>query len=82
MSTLLTPRPYSVSEITPQKIRGVAVGAYQFSITLGLLLAACVNFATQNIHDSGAYRIPIALQFAWALMLGIGLLFMPRSPRW
>ena len=82
MGILLTPRPYSVSEITPSKIRGAAVGAYQFSITLGLLLAACVNLATQKMNDSGAYRIPIALQLVWASILGIGLMFMPRSPRW
>jgi sugar porter (SP) family MFS transporter len=71
-----------VSEITPQKIRGRVVGAYQFAITLGLLLSACVAYGTKSRSDSGAYRIPIALQFAWALILAIGLLCMPESPRW
>jgi MFS transporter, SP family, sugar:H+ symporter len=71
-----------VSEITPQKIRGRVVGAYQFAITLGLLLSACVAYGTKSRHDSGAYRIPIVLQFAWALILAIGLLCLPESPRW
>ena len=79
---LLTLLFHSVSEIAPQKIRGRLVGAYQLSITLGLLLSACVNFGTKDYHNSGAYRIPIALQFLWALFLGCGLAFMPESPRW
>lgn len=82
MGLLLTLCPYSVSEIAPPKIRGAVVGTYQFSITFGLLLAACVDFATQNMHDSGACRNLIALQVIWTLIFGIGLLFMPRSPRW
>lgn len=38
-------------------------------------------YATENRRDSGSYRIPIAIQFLWALILGIGLLFLPESPR-
>jgi len=52
------------------------------AITLGLLLSACVNFGTKNYQNTGAYRIPIALQLLWALILSIGLLLMPESPRW
>ncbi|RSH85397.1 hypothetical protein EHS25_004793 [Saitozyma podzolica] len=32
--------------------------------------------------DSGSYRIPIAIQFLWALILGTGLTFLPETPRW
>ncbi|KAE9381522.1 high affinity monosaccharide transporter [Stipitochalara longipes BDJ] len=71
-----------VSEISPQKIRGRLVGAYQMAITLGFLLSACVNYGTKDYQNTGAYRIPIALQFLWALILGCGLLLMPESPRW
>lgn len=45
-------------------------------------LASCVNYATQNRNDTGSYRIPIAIQFAWGLILGGGLLFLPESPRY
>lgn len=39
-------------------------------------------YATQNRLDTGSYRIPIAIQFLWALILGIGLFFLPESPRY
>ena len=59
-----------MSEVAPRKVRGAIVSGYQFCITLGLLLAACVVYGTQNRRDSGSYRIPIAIQLAWALVLG------------
>ncbi|WWD01272.1 hypothetical protein V866_008215 [Kwoniella sp. B9012] len=71
-----------MSEIAPRKVRGAIVSGYQFCITIGLLLASCVCYATQNRTDTGSYRIPIAIQFAWALILGGGLLLLPESPRW
>jgi SP family sugar:H+ symporter-like MFS transporter len=51
------------------------------AITIGLLLAAIVDNATKDRNDSGSYRIPIAVQFAWAIILVTGLLFLPESPR-
>jgi SP family sugar:H+ symporter-like MFS transporter len=60
------------SETAPKWIRGTIVGAYQLAITIGLLLAAVVNNATKDRTDSGSYRIPIAVQFAWSLILIVG----------
>jgi hypothetical protein len=57
------------SETAPKWIRGTIVGAYQLAITIGLFLAAIVNNATKDRYDSGSYRIPIAIQFAWSLIL-------------
>ncbi|KAF5489628.1 Major facilitator-type transporter ecdD [Colletotrichum siamense] len=71
-----------MSEICPKKVRGALVAGYQFCITIGLLLAACVVYATKDRQDTGAYRIPIAIQFPWALILGGGLLLLPDSPRY
>ncbi|KAI4219464.1 MAG: hypothetical protein L6R36_008306 [Xanthoria steineri] len=71
-----------MSECSPKKIRGAVVSGYQFAITIGLLLAACVDYATQNRMDTGSYRIPIALQMLWALFLGLGIAFLPDSPRY
>jgi len=70
-----------MSEIAPKKVRGALVSGYQFCITLGILLANCVVFATQDRLDTGSYRIPIGVQFLWALILGTGLIFLPESPR-
>lgn len=71
-----------VSEIAPRKVRGAIVSCYQFAITIGIMLASCVGFATKHRTDTGAFRIPIAIQFLWALILGGGLCFLPESPRY
>ncbi|KAK4205425.1 hypothetical protein QBC40DRAFT_162489 [Triangularia verruculosa] len=74
--------PLYQSETAPKWIRGAIVGAYQFAITIGLLLAAVLDNATHERKDSGSYRIPIALQFAWSLILIIGVLILPETPRY
>ncbi|KAH8760716.1 general substrate transporter [Hyaloscypha sp. PMI_1271] len=71
-----------MSEIAPKGVRGAIVSGYQFAITIGLLLASCVDYATENRTDSGSYRIPMALQLLWALILAGGLLWLPESPRY
>ncbi|PQE11145.1 high affinity glucose transporter RGT2 protein [Rutstroemia sp. NJR-2017a BVV2] len=71
-----------MSEIAPKKVRGALVSGYQFCITLGILLANCVVYATQHRTDSGSYRIPIAVQFLWAIILAAGLFILPESPRY
>ncbi|KAL6871766.1 general substrate transporter [Trichoderma longibrachiatum] len=73
--------PLYQSETAPKWIRGAIVGAYQLAITIGLLLAAVVNNATAKRPDSGSYRIPIAVQFAWSLVLFAGMIFLPETPR-
>ncbi|CAK1365853.1 unnamed protein product [Cercospora beticola] len=71
-----------MSEICPKKVRGALVAGYQFCITIGLLLASCVNYAVRSRTDQSEYRIPIGIQFAWGVILGGGLLFLPDSPRY
>lgn len=70
-----------MSEIAPKAVRGSVVAGYALSVTVGLLLASCVDYSTQDRWDTGSYRIPIAIQFLWGLILGGGLLFLPESPR-
>jgi len=71
-----------MSEIAPRKIRGALVAGYQFAITIGLLLASCVGEATKDRTDSGSYRIPMSIQFLWAIILAVGLFVLPESPRY
>lgn len=71
-----------MSEVAPKKVRGAIVAGYQFCITIGILLASCVDYATQNRDDTGSYRIPISIQILWALILATGLFFLPESPRY
>ncbi|GAB7354169.1 hypothetical protein MBLNU459_g4723t1 [Dothideomycetes sp. NU459] len=70
-----------MSEIAPRKVRGAIVSCYQFAVTIGLLLASAVTYACEHRTNSAAYRIPIAIQFLWALILATGLFLLPESPR-
>ncbi len=58
------------------------IAGNNFCITLGILIANVVCYSTKNRNDSGSYRIPIAVQFLWAIILGTGLFFLPESPRY
>ncbi|TFY82836.1 hypothetical protein EWM64_g1179 [Hericium alpestre] len=79
VSTLI---PMYQSECSPRWIRGAVVSAYQWAITIGLLLASVIANATQNRPDHSSYRILIAVQFIWAAVLSSGMVFLPESPRW
>jgi sugar porter (SP) family MFS transporter len=70
-----------MSEVAPKAVRGAIVSGYQFFITIGLLLAAVVNQCTQGRMNASSYRIPMAIQFVWAFILGVGLFCLPESPR-
>ncbi|KAH7134292.1 general substrate transporter [Dactylonectria macrodidyma] len=74
--------PLYQSETAPKRLRGTIVGTYQLSITIGLLLAAIVNNATKGRNDSGSYRIPVAIQFLWSIILFTGTIFLPETPRY
>jgi sugar porter (SP) family MFS transporter len=74
--------PLYQSESAPKWIRGTIVGCYQLAITIGLFLAAIVNNGTGGRQDTGCYRIPVALQFLWALILVGGMLCLPETPRY
>ncbi|MCJ1255430.1 High-affinity glucose transporter rgt2 [Lignoscripta atroalba] len=74
--------PLYQSETSPKWIRGTIVGCYQLAITIGLLLAAVVNNSTKDRQDTGSYRIPIAVQFAWAIVMITGMLILPETPRY
>lgn len=74
--------PLYQSETAPKWIRGAIVGCYQLAITIGLLVAAIVDNGTKDRNDTGSYRIPIAVQFAWGIILIIGMLILPETPRY
>ncbi|GFF92665.1 probable glucose transporter rco-3, partial [Aspergillus udagawae] len=74
--------PLYQSETAPKWIRGFIVGSYQFAITVGLLLASLINNSTHHRNDTGSYRIPIAVQFAWSIILVVGMLILPETPRY
>lgn len=74
--------PIYQAECSPKAIRGFVVAAYQFFVTVGLLVAACVVYATKGRPDNSAYEIPIAIQFVWGALIIGGMCILPESPRW
>lgn len=68
-------------ESSPSHIRGAIVCCYQLFITIGILLANLFNFATHNIDNTGSWRIVLGIGFLWAIILALGILCFPESPR-
>jgi sugar porter (SP) family MFS transporter len=71
--------PLYISETAPPQIRGSVVSFNQLAITSGILIAYLVGFA---LSFSGGWRLMVGLGAVPALVLGLGMLFMPESPRW
>lgn len=46
------------------------------------MLASCIVYGTKSYPDTRAYRIPIGIQFIWGTILGVGIAFLPDSPRY
>lgn len=71
------------SKCCPRETRGSVVASYQLLITFGILVSNLINYGVRNIEGSSAsWRIVIRLGIAFSLPLGIGVLFLPESPRW
>jgi len=73
--------PMYQSESSPAIIRGVLVSLYQLFITFGIWTSYMIEFGTSEIDNSASWRIPNGIGFAWSLILGVGILFLPESPR-
>lgn len=73
--------PLYQAEASPKFIRGAIISTYQWAITWGLLVSSAVSQGTHSIDTSASYRVPIGLQFLWSIILGIGMLCLPESPR-
>lgn len=70
------------SECAPKWIRGAVVSCWQWTITIGLFIAAIVNNAFKHKMNAECYQWPIALQFILAAILAGGMFALPESPRW
>ncbi|PKY01318.1 general substrate transporter [Aspergillus campestris IBT 28561] len=74
--------PMYQGESAPRQVRGAMVCSYQLFVTLGIFVAYCINFGTESIENSASWRIPLGITFLWGLVLGIGIIFLPESPRY
>ncbi|KAI1343655.1 general substrate transporter [Xylariaceae sp. FL0016] len=74
--------PMYQSESSPARIRGILVSTYQLFITLGIWTSYMIEWSTKKTYtNSASWRIPNALGFLWSIILGVGILFLPESPR-
>lgn len=76
--------PMYQSESCPAWIRGALVCTYQLFITLGIFLAACFNYGTytHQRNNSGSWRIVLGVGWSFLIILGVGILFFPETPRY
>lgn len=80
--------PLYLGELSPSNLRGSLISLQQASITLGIMIAFWLDYGTTNIGGTGdgqnpiAWRLPLSLQCVPSLILAIGTLFLPYSPRW
>lgn len=71
--------PVYLSEIAPERIRGTLISFYQLMIMGGILLAYLINV---SFSYSGGWRWMLGVIAIPALIMVIGMLILPRSPRW
>ncbi|KAH7109652.1 high affinity glucose transporter [Dendryphion nanum] len=74
--------PVYVTELAPPSKRGRVVGAQQWAITWGILIMFYISYGCSYIDGLAAFRVPWGLQMVPAILLFIGLLLLPESPRW
>src|SRR5215216_1966492 len=71
--------PLYLSEIAPTEVRGAISSLNQLMITVGILAAYIVNAI---LASGGAWRWMLGLAVVPAVILLIGMYFMPETPRW
>ncbi|MFZ3200163.1 MAG: sugar porter family MFS transporter [Candidatus Acidiferrales bacterium] len=71
--------PLYISEISPANVRGTLVSLNQLMITIGIV---CSYLADYALADARAWRWMFGVAAIPALIMLIGLLFVPESPRW
>jgi len=80
--------PMYNAEVAPPEVRGSLVALQQLAICFGIMVSFWIDYGTNYIGGTGAtqseaaWLIPICLQLAPALVLLVGMVFMPFSPRW
>ncbi|KAJ5760299.1 hypothetical protein N7520_007455 [Penicillium odoratum] len=81
--------PVYISELAPPSKRGRLVGSQQWAITWGILIMYYISFGcsyiggnTATTYSTAVFRIPWGIQMVPAILLFIGMISLPESPRW
>jgi SP family galactose:H+ symporter-like MFS transporter len=71
--------PLYISEIAPVAIRGKLVAVNQVALTSGIVISYLIDYV---FAPSGNWRWMFAIAVVPAIAFGVGLIFIPDSPRW
>ncbi|MGA8533580.1 MAG: sugar porter family MFS transporter [Candidatus Tumulicola sp.] len=71
--------PLYISEVAPAAVRGALVSLYQFAITVGILGAYLIDYVFAH---GGEWRWMLGFAVVPSLILIVGMIFMPESPRY
>jgi sugar porter (SP) family MFS transporter len=71
--------PLYISEISPQHQRGALVALNQLAITIGILVSYVVDY---GFAYHGEWRWMLGLGAVPGILLFLGMLYLPDSPRW
>jgi len=74
--------PLYIAEISPTKIRGRLVSLFQLLITIGILVSYLSDLLFANNNDLSSWRPMFYVGVIPGLILFIGMLFLPETPRW
>lgn len=77
---IVTTIPVYLAELSPKKLRGGFVTIMGVNVMGGILLGFLVNLGTVNV--TFGWRISLSVTVPIGLILSIGMLFLPESPRW
>lgn len=72
--------PLYIAEAAPLELRGGLVSLNQLMITMGIMCSYFIGYVFAN--GEGSWRYMFAIGILPAVLLGIGMLFLPESPRW
>lgn len=72
--------PLYIAEVSPYKLRGALVSLNQLAITVGILCSYLIDYAFTG--TAGSWRWMFGFGIIPALLLSVGMIFLPESPRW